>query len=295
MTVDKPAPDLEAEREIDLRSWLDALRTRWWIAVAGLVVGALIGGVYSLSGGSTYNASVLIAPGQAFSQTGSPVQTYLTSASAINTIATSNTTLAEASAKSGVPLGQLRGHVSSSAVDLTTGSPTSSQTNRNAVLVQITVQLPKRKKAEDAANAIATIVQQTTISPYVRSSIHVIESQIANFTRRLATEKSRVDATNAALTSPNLSLVEKLILSNAADTALANYNETQQAILTAQQQLYLAKQVQQTQILQQARGAKTTARSRRNSVVVGALIGLIIGAIVAIVVGLRARRTTVAA
>src|SRR6516165_5224046 len=84
MSGDKPAADLEAEREIDLRSWLDALRSRWWIAVAGLVIGAVIGGVYSLSGGSTYVATAFIAPGQAFNPSGnSPVLTYLTSQAAI--------------------------------------------------------------------------------------------------------------------------------------------------------------------------------------------------------------------
>ena len=49
MSADQAAPDLDAEREIDLRSWLDALRSRWWIAVVGLAIGVLIGGVYSLA------------------------------------------------------------------------------------------------------------------------------------------------------------------------------------------------------------------------------------------------------
>jgi capsular polysaccharide biosynthesis protein len=295
MSSDSPAADLQAEREIDLRSWLDALLSRWWIAVAGLIIGAIIGGLYSARGGSTYNASAIIAPGQAFSQGGSPVQTYLTSASAINAIVTSNTTMAKASAQTGVPISQLRGNVTSSAVNLITGTATPIATNRNAVLVQITAQLSRPTKAEDVANAIAKIVAETTTSPYVRNSISVIESEIANFKRRLVSERKRVDATNAALAQPGLTLDQNLLLSNDADTALANYNETQQALLTAQQQLYLAKQVQQTQIIQPAVAAKTTARSRRNSLVVGAVIGLLIGVIAAVVVGLRAARMPVAA
>jgi hypothetical protein len=50
--------------------------------------------------------------------------------------------------------------------------------------------------------------------------------------------------------------------------------------------------VEQTQIVQSAIAKKSVARSRRNSVVVGAVIGLLIGLIVALVVGLRARRAT---
>ncbi len=120
-------------------------------------------------------------------------------------------------------------------------------------------------------------------------------SEIANFQRRLLTEKKRIDATNAALAQPNLSLDQSLLLQSAADTALANYQQTQQALLTTQQSLYLAKQVQQTQILQMARASKTTARSRRNSVLVGAVIGLLIGAILATILGLRGRREPVPA
>ncbi len=286
--------DVGAERDIDLRRWWHALTSRWWIAATGLVVGALIGGVWSLSGGSTFSATALIAPGQAFGTNGSPVQTYLTSESAINTIATSNTTLTEAANKAGVGVGQLRGHVSTAGVDLNTGSTTSASTNRNAVLVQISVQLPKKKKAEDAANAIANIVKQTTTSQYVRASIGIINSQIANFKRREVTEKSRINAINKALGQPNLTLDQSLLLQNAADTALANYQQTQQTLLTTQQSLYLAKQVQQTLIIQAAKASKTTARSRRNSVLVGAVIGLLIGAILATILGLRGRREPVA-
>ena len=39
MTGDQVATDPGAERDIDLRVWLDAVRAYWWIAVAGLVVG----------------------------------------------------------------------------------------------------------------------------------------------------------------------------------------------------------------------------------------------------------------
>ena len=218
------------------------------------------------------------------------MQTYLTSASAINTIATSNTTLVQASNKIGVGIGQLRGHVSTAPIDLTTGTATNAATSRSAVLVQIAVQLPKKKKAEDAANAIAEIVQSTTTSPYVRESINIINSEITNFTHRLVTEKSLVDAAEAALQQKGLTLDEGLLLKGEADTATANYNQTQQEILTTRQQLYLADQVETTRIIQKAKAGKTTARSRRNSVAVGALLGLIIGAIAAMYVGLRRPR-----
>jgi capsular polysaccharide biosynthesis protein len=291
MSTNRPATDLGIEREIDLRKWRDALISRWWVALAGLVVGVVIGALYGLTGGSAYDATALIAPGQAFNPSGNTaVQTYLTSQTAINTIATSNATLEEAAAKVGLGVDQLRGHVTTAAVNENADTPQATTSTRKAVLVQITVELSKKKKAEDAANAIAAIVQRTTTSPYVRQSIKIIASRLAGFSARLVTLKQRIDALNKALVQPGLSLDAKLLLAIQADQAEATYNQTQDAQLTAQQQQILSEQVEQTQIIQGAKAQKTTARSRRNSVVVGALIGLILGAIVATYLGLRGPR-----
>jgi len=40
--------DAGVEREIDLGRWKQAAVERWWLVAAGLVVGAIIGGLYSL-------------------------------------------------------------------------------------------------------------------------------------------------------------------------------------------------------------------------------------------------------
>jgi uncharacterized protein involved in exopolysaccharide biosynthesis len=49
-----------------------------------------------------------------------------------------------------------------------------------------------------------------------------------------------------------------------------------------QQLLALAQNVEQSKLITPARAVKTTARSRRNSVLVGALIGLLLGIIAAL-------------
>src|SRR6516164_6291372 len=291
MSGDKPAADLEAEREIDLRSWLDALRSRWWIAVAGLVIGAVIGGVYSLSGGSTFVATAFIAPGQAFNPSGnSPVLTYLTSQAAINKLATSAAALEYASARSGVPVGKLKGAVSTSGINQQTGTSQSTSTQRNAVLVAIQVQLDKKTKAERAADAVTRFVQTETTSGYVKHSIQIYDTLIKNLTQRQVTSQARVNALTQAAKQPGLSLDQQLLLAIQLDQAQATLGQTINSLETTRQQQLLAQQVEQTQIIQAAKAEKTTARSRRNSVVVGAVIGILIGAIVAIIVGLRARR-----
>src|SRR5215469_4985219 len=138
MSGDRPAAvDLEAEREIDLRRWRDALVSRWWIAVAGLVVGAIVGALYSLSGGSSYVASATIARGQVFNPAGTAqVQGYITSPAQIQNLATAAANLDTVAAKIGVPRSALRGHVSTSTI---TSAGSASTTNTNSILVLITV------------------------------------------------------------------------------------------------------------------------------------------------------------
>jgi uncharacterized protein involved in exopolysaccharide biosynthesis len=299
MTGDQGVADLGAEREIDLRSWWEALRSRWWIAGIGLLAGIVIGALYSLSGGSTYNATALIAPGQIFNPSGStPVLTYLTSQSAINTILNQTGIIQEAARRAHMSPSQLRGHINVSAVNLQSGTSASSSSSatRNAVLVEITVNAAKGKHAEDAANALAAIIKART-PIYVKKSIASYQDLIANFTKRETTLNAKIAALNAVLNGPTaktLDPLDKLVLQSDLDTAEATLGATINSITSTNQQLTLAQSVETTQIIQPAKASKSTARSRRNSVLFGGLIGLIIGAIVAIAVGLRARRVAVA-
>src|SRR4051812_6050964 len=91
-----PASDPDAEREVDLRRVWAGIKRQWWVVVVGVVIGVVAGGLYSLSGGSAWEATARLAPGQAFSPSGSPVFLYLTNPTAINSIATSAATVEQA-------------------------------------------------------------------------------------------------------------------------------------------------------------------------------------------------------
>jgi capsular polysaccharide biosynthesis protein len=282
-----PAPhDPGVEREIDLSRWKTALRERWWIAAAGLVVGAVIGGVYSLSGGGIYQASVLIAPGQPFSPSGAPVLTYSSSPRSINEIATSEANLDLAAAKAQMPVGQLRGDVTTHTISTGAGSAAS----RGSSLIQVIVQAKKKKWAEDAANALGKIVQDQTTSTYVKKSIAIYETRNKNFSTRLTSVNGLIDTFDQALTDKSLSPIDRLTLAVQLDSAVGRQGNLQDEISGNQQQLTLAQQIEQAQIISPAAGEKTTARSRRTSILFGAIIGLLIGVIVAIVVDTRATR-----
>jgi uncharacterized protein involved in exopolysaccharide biosynthesis len=277
--------DLGAEREIDLGRWKQAAVDRWWVIAAGLVAGAVIGALYSLTGGSLYQASVLISPGQAFSPSGAPVQNYYSSPRGINDIVTLGSTLEAAAKEAHVSVSQLRGHVTTSTVLTGSGSTAS----RGTVLIQIIVQLPKVKKAEAAAEALRTIVLTATTSKYVTQSVDVLQTEITSYGTELSALSDSIKTLNAAVASET-DATQKAILAIQADSAAQRFATISTDLATARQQLALAKSVEYPTPIGGVSAVKSTARSRRNSILVGALIGLIAGAIVAIVVDVRARR-----
>src|SRR5438093_5536440 len=180
---------MDAEREIDLGRWKQAAVERWWLVAAGLVAGVVLGALYSLSGGSVYQASVLIAPGQAFSPNGAPILNYLSSPLGINDLVTGEATLKEAARRAGVPVSKLRGHVSTQSVLTGAGSAAS----RGTVLVKITVQLHQAAKAEEAADALAASVKRQTTSTYVKQSVAVVQASISSYDKQLKALAVRID------------------------------------------------------------------------------------------------------
>src|SRR5581483_11902621 len=62
--------DPEAEQEIDFGRYLRLLAARWWLIVAGLILGAVIGYAVSLGGGQRYQATATLYLGQPYSASG---------------------------------------------------------------------------------------------------------------------------------------------------------------------------------------------------------------------------------
>jgi uncharacterized protein involved in exopolysaccharide biosynthesis len=281
------ASDQGAEREIDLARLGRSLSARWWIVAAGVVAGAVIGALLALSSGSVYRASALIAPGQPIGPGGQPVLTYQASPRTIAEIVTSEAALKDAAAVAGMSVGELRGHIRTDTVETGVGSANS----RAAVLIRITVELHKRKRAEQAANALAAIVKRDTTSIYVRQSIATYKTKIASYTSQLAALENLITNLSSVVSEQSLDPLNKLVLVSQLDNAVQRQGNLNDKLTTTQAQLTLAQNIEIAQTVEPAVAQKTTARSRRNSVLVGALLGLILGAIAAIVVDTRASRT----
>jgi uncharacterized protein involved in exopolysaccharide biosynthesis len=272
-----PVP--EEEREVDLGRHWRTLSTHWWLPAAGLAAGIAIGYLISLGGAQVYKAKATVYLGQPLSQGGVQVQSQNTNPSTVRQIVTSELTIQAVARKVGLPPGQLRGHVSTQAV---TGNI--SRLGQNP-LVAITVTGHLRGKVARAANELAaTVVNSDALAGYTNEKIRNLQLEVDTEKSALRLLDQNLKAQQAALNqSSGLSTAERLIALGQLNGLLQQRLTTVDQLTTNQQQLALAQKVEAPQITTSAAATKTTARSRRNTVVVSALIGLLLGIAAALV------------
>jgi hypothetical protein len=196
----------------------------------------------------------------------------------VKEIVTAESTIGRVARDAGLKPGQLRGHISTQAV-----SGNISRLGQNP-LVAITVTGHARRPVARAANDLArTVVFSDALASYSKTKIRNLQLLVDEETAALKTLDTNLKAQQAALRNGSgLSTSERLI-------ALGQLNGLQQQLLTTtdqlttnQQQLALAKDVEAPKITTLAAATKTTARSRRNTVLVAGLIGLILGLVAAL-------------
>lgn len=275
---DRALPDLDAEQSVDLRRHWTAITTHWWLPLAGLIGGIIVGYLISLGGAQVYKAKAVVYLGQPLSQSGVQVQSQATNPSTVRTIVTAESTIQRVARDAGLRPDQLRGRISTQAV---TGNI--SKLGQNP-LVAITVTGHARRPVARAANDLArTVVFSDALGGYSKTKIQNLQLQVDQEKAAVSTLNRNLKAQQAALgNASGLSTSERLI-------ALGQINGLQQQLLTTtdllttnQQQLALAKDVEAPQIQTLAVATKTTARSRRNTVIVAALIGLLLGIVAAV-------------
>jgi hypothetical protein len=284
---------LDEEQEVDLSSGWKRLKARWWLPVGGLVAGAVVGIALALSGGTVWRAQTIVYLGQPFAPLGGgQIQSLATNPRTVNEIIHSQAALKRASAISGIPVSRLRSAISTK--ELTAAG----QIRGINPLMEITVKGSGKRKVELAADALSRRVT-SRVSTYVtqkvdelQRTVDISESQLAAVEARIETAQRQQTQLNADRSIP---LSEKLLLNlnlnSVITTADARRTSLQDDLAEAQQLLNLAENVEKSKIVEPAAASKTTARSRRSSLIVGALIGLIVGAIAALVVDpISARR-----
>ena len=271
-------PDLDAEREVDLGRWRSAVAMRWWLPVAGLVAGAVIGLLASVGGSQVYRAQALVSLGQPFTPGGgAPVTSFATNPRAVAEIVRSESALKQAAAAAGLHVGELRGKVSTGQVGTGTGAAA-----RNVPLITVAVTGAKPAKTEEAANELARIVVARTTAKYVGTKVKGYRDRLTSIQEQLDSLVPRITQLETEVSDKSLSALDRLVLATQLDNAQQRRGQLLDLQSQTQQQLALAENVESAQVIQRASAAKTTARSRRNSIAIGALIGLLAGLIVAV-------------
>jgi hypothetical protein len=268
--VTEPAPpqrgfDPEAEQEVDFARYVRLLAVRWWLLAAGLVVGAVIGYLISLGGSQVYSATATVYLGQPYTPTGgAPVQNYQTNPSSVGQVVSNQAVANTVANLCHTSASEFQKGISTQAV--ATGASSKTGTSINP-LVKVSVQAKKGKVAACAANGLANEV--------VKKLGTYAENKIKNLEAHIAIDNADIERIQAAIAGSSVSDTDKLIL----QTSL---RADQLDKTTNAQLLLLAKNVESPKVLANAASHKVTARSRRNTVVISALIGLILGALAAL-------------
>ena len=273
------SPNLDAERDVDLSRHWGSITRHWWLPLGGLAAGIIVGYLISLGGAQVYKAKAVVYLGQPLSQGGVQVQSQATNPSTVKEIVTGESTIQRVARDAGLRPGQLRGRVSTQAV---TGNI--SRLGQNP-LVAILVTGHARRPVARAANDLArAVVFSNALAGYSKTKIQNLQLQVDTEKTVLAALNKQIKAQQQALSNASgLSTTDRLILGNQITGLVQQQLTITDQLTTNQQQLALAKDVEAPQITTLAAATKTTARSRRNTVLVAGLIGLILGVVAALI------------
>ena len=278
---ERPLPDVDAEEELELGRYWNALVTRWWLPLLGFVAGIAIGYLLSFGGHQVYQAKATIYLGQPLSPQGtSQIQSLSNNPAAVKQVVLAPFYQHRAEQQAGLPAGSLRGHVSTQAV---AGVAAALGRVGQTPLVNIVVTGKRPAKIARAANALGRIVVDQVSGGYVKTKIKNLQTNIAADKTELDSINTRITSLQAEVQNNNgLSTVERLLFANQIGLAVQEQRQVVSDLSNNQQLLALAQNVEQSKLFALARATKTTARSRRNSILVGALIGLVLGILAAL-------------
>jgi hypothetical protein len=287
MTVQRDPPrgrratiDDYEEQDVDVGRYWSRIKLRWWLPVGGLIAGALIGVLLAAGGNKVYTAEAIVYLGTPFTPNGTvQVPALALQPNVVNTTVHSANVITQAAAQSGMSESAIRNGISVRTIGAAKKTGTGTGTNS---MLGISVQGSNRPRTEGAANALATLTIKD-IAPYVDSKVTLIKNQLTTLDRERDAVKLQIAVANRALAQgKNLPPLDQLTLATVVNNAEERLATIETNILDNQQLLNLADQVESPYVYQKAVAVPSTARSKRNSLLAGGLLGLVIGLIVAI-------------
>jgi uncharacterized protein involved in exopolysaccharide biosynthesis len=284
--VTASAHDPAGEQEVDFGRYWTAIASRWWLPLAGIVVGAVIGALVTVSSSTSYNATAQVYLGQPLAPGGAvsvvPVPTQL---GLVSNLITSEAVTKEVAARVGLTPGKLRGHVTTKAITGITGA----KLGTPAPLLSITVSGTPPAKVARAANALAGVVVRQ-VAPYQQSKIQALKDNLAYDDGQLKAIGDRLASAQAnqqeVLKDKTIGATDKLValanLNSVITLALTQQNTLSQDRFQVRQQLSLAQDVEAARLTVSASPVRAPRPSRKTAILIGAFIGLIVGIVAAL-------------
>jgi uncharacterized protein involved in exopolysaccharide biosynthesis len=282
-------PDRDAEQEVDFGRLGSAIVTRWWLLVGGLVAGVVLGYLAAAGGSTAYTARSTLYLGQPLTPNGGGLlQTLATNPSTVREVTHAESTIRRVAAATGMTTTQLRRGITVTAVSGIL------QKAGQTPLVEISVRGPSPRRTARAADLLADISAQT-VSGYVDTKISTLEEQLKQSQGELAAIDAQLADAQKAVANGSAS--DRLLILTSTALTQQRRSGVVQDIVSDQQLLSLARNVEASHLVTHAAAVKDTAKSARNAMVAGGLIGLLLGLLAALlwepVAGRVARRPSV--
>ncbi len=268
------------EQEVDVRKYWGRIVRFWWLPVAGLLIGALLGLLLASGGKQVYKAEATMSLGTPFTPGGTAqVPGLATTPAFVTKNVHEEDVIRRVAIRSGMKEAQVRNGVS------TSSSAPRKGTTGAATLYTISVKGPNADKVARAANVLAKITIARA-GVYVQTKIDTLDKQLHSKDQELGTLDKKIAIANAALAAAQRQKrdpLDQLVLASIVDNSEQRRAAIEGEQLQFAQLLNLARQIEKPKLLGDAVAVKTTARSKRNSMLAGALLGLLLGTVAALV------------
>ncbi|MBA3365537.1 MAG: hypothetical protein H0U03_07095 [Actinobacteria bacterium] len=273
-------PELDLEQEVDLADVKRRILARWWLPLAGLLLGLAIGYVLGTGSGNTYRAEAIVYLGLPIPPGGGPpIQGLANNPGTVARILRSEAALKEAARASGLRVAKLRGRVSTQTIASGQGARAAAP----ALFVDVEVKGDAARRIEVAANALARHLARRVSAPYVETRIEQLENRAASQAADLkAIEAQIVTLTAAVRGARRLPPIERIDLVSLLSNSQQRRGDIVDEQAATQQSLVFARTTERATIVEPAVAVETTARSVRNSMLVAGILGLLLGGLAAL-------------